>query len=81
LSMRFGWYGANCQCSSLFPPVDRKALHDLVLDELLQDLVVSSRGRKVPRGVKRKMSNYNLRPRTPMTTLRLDYERCIELVK
>ncbi len=38
-----------------FPPVDHKAFHNLVLDELLQDLVVSSRGRKVPRGVERKI--------------------------
>jgi hypothetical protein len=61
--------------------MDRKALHELVLVELLQDLVVSSRGRKVPRGVKRKMSNYNLRPRVPLPTRRFSYERSIELVK
>jgi len=33
------------------------------LAELAQDRVVSSRGRRIPRGVKRKMSNYPLRPR------------------
>jgi hypothetical protein len=34
-----------------------------VLDEILQERVVSSRGRRSPRGVKRKMSNFPLRPR------------------
>ena len=57
----------------------RKVLHDSVLDEMLQDLVVSSRGRAVPRGVKRKMSTYNLRPRVPMSTRRLDYDQSIKL--
>jgi hypothetical protein len=66
---------------SLFPPVDRKAFHDLVLDELLQDRVVSSRGRKVPRGVKRKMSNYKLRPRAPLVAVRIDYESYIKILK
>ena len=34
-----------------------------MLNEILEERVVSSRGRRVPRGVKRKMSNYPLRPR------------------
>jgi hypothetical protein len=33
------------------------------LDEILHERVVSSRNRSNFRGVKRKMSNYNLRPR------------------
>ena len=39
--------------------------HDDVLTELAdpRDRVVSSRGRHTPRGVKRKMSHYHLRPR------------------
>jgi hypothetical protein len=32
-------------------------------EEILQERVVSSRGRRNPRGVKRKMSNFPLRPR------------------
>jgi hypothetical protein len=36
-------------------------LHQAVLDEILEVPVVSSRGRRNPRGVKRKMSNYHLR--------------------
>jgi len=34
-----------------------------VLDEILEERVASSRGRRNPRGVKRKMSNFPLRPR------------------
>jgi hypothetical protein len=33
-----------------------------VLAEILEERVASSRGRRVPRGVKRKMSGYKLRP-------------------
>jgi hypothetical protein len=35
-----------------------------VLEEILQERVVSSRNRRNPRGVKRKMSNFPLRPRS-----------------
>ena len=38
-----------------------RAFHEDVLDEILEERVVSSRGRKTPRGVKRKMSGYPLR--------------------
>jgi len=36
-------------------------LHQAVLDEILEVRVRSSRGRKNPRGVKRKMSNFPIR--------------------
>jgi hypothetical protein len=42
-----------------------------VLDEILEERVVSSRGRTVPRGVKRKMSNFPLRPRRSMPICRV----------
>jgi hypothetical protein len=51
------------------------------LDEILEERVVSSRGRQVPRGVRRKMSNYPLRPRTPQPTTRIDYTATIQIVK
>ena len=42
-------------------------LHESVLQEILEDRVVSSRGRRNHRGVKRKMSKYPIRPRnTPL---------------
>ena len=43
-----------------------------MLDEILEERVASSRGRRVPRGVKRKMSGYKLRPRAPQPTVRLE---------
>jgi len=52
--------------------------HESVLIELLQDRVESSRGRKVPRGVKRKMSNYNLRPRGSMPTVHVYFKKALK---
>jgi hypothetical protein len=52
-----------------------------VLDEILEERVASSRGRQVPRGVKRKMSGYKLRPRTPQPTTRVDFTAAIRIVK
>jgi len=43
-----------------------------VLDEILEERVATSRGRQVPRGVKRKMSGSLLRPRTPQPTTWID---------
>lgn len=55
--------------------------HDRVLDEILQDPVVSSRGRRNPRGVKRKMSNFPLRPRHAKPLKSIDIERAIRILK
>jgi hypothetical protein len=52
-----------------------------VLEEILQERVSSSRNRVNPRGVKRKMSNYSLRPRARGQTRRIDYSRRIRIVK
>jgi hypothetical protein len=64
-----------------FPPPARLALHEAVLNEILEERVVSSRGRRVPRGVKRKMSNYPLRPRAAQPTLRIDFIAAIQIAK
>ncbi len=64
-----------------FPPRARLALHDEVLDEILEERVATSRGRRVPRGVKRKMSGYPLRPRTPQPTTRIDFSAAIRIAK
>ena len=55
--------------------------HDRVLDEILQDRVVSNRGRRNPRGVKRKMSNFPLRPRHAKPLKPIDIDRAIRIVK
>ena len=65
----------------LFPPQQKKALHEAILDEILEERVVSSRNRINSRGVKRKMSNYNLRPRKRQRTRRLDFAKRIRIVK
>lgn len=65
----------------LFPPRHKKALPEAILEEILQERVVSSRNRVNFRGVKRKMSNYNLRPRKRQPTRRIDVSKRIRIVK
>ncbi len=38
-----------------------------ILSEILEERAVSSRGQLKPRGVKRKMSNFPIRARTPLS--------------
>jgi hypothetical protein len=52
-----------------------------VLDEILEERVANSRGRQVPRGIKRKMSGYPLRPRAPHPTTRFDVKATIRILK
>jgi hypothetical protein len=56
-------------------------VHEAVLDEILEERVSSSRGRQVPRGIKRKMSGYKLRPRIPQPTIQIDITATIRIVK
>lgn len=53
---------------------------ELILNEILEQRVVSSRNRINPRGVKRKMSNYNLRPRQRKPTRRLNVAEKISIL-
>ena len=52
-----------------------------MLAEILEERVESCRGRRVPRGVKRKMSGYQLRPRTRQPTTRIDLTAAIRIIK
>ncbi len=52
-----------------------------MLAEILEERVESRRGRRVPRGVKRKMRGYKLRPRTPQPTVRIDFAAAIRTVR
>jgi hypothetical protein len=63
------------------PPQARRALHETVLEEILEERVVSGRGRQVPRGVKRKMGNYPLRPRKSQPITRIDFTAAIRISK
>jgi hypothetical protein len=52
-----------------------------VLEEILQERVVSRRGRRNPRGVKRKMSNFPLRPRHAKPLRAIDIKKAIRIIK
>ena len=65
----------------LFPPRLRKQFHDRVLEEILQERVVSSHGRRNPRGVKRKMSKFPLRPRHAKPPRPIDIEKALRIIK
>jgi hypothetical protein len=53
----------------------------MILQEILQERVSSSRNRINPRGVKRKMSNYNLRPRERVRTRWINFAKKVKLIK
>lgn len=80
-SMRCALSAANFRCSALFPPQRTKAFHQAVLDEILQERVVSSRNRRNPRGVKRKMSNFPLRPRHTKPLRPIKIKDVIRIIK
>jgi len=63
------------------PPQRLKAFHKAVLEEILEERVASSRGRRNTRGVKQKMSNYPIRPRCQPCTSRLHILKHILVVK
>lgn len=65
---------------ALFPPRAKKAFHEAVLAEILQERVVSSRGRRNPRGVKRKMSNFPLRPHHASNATGIEIAKCIRII-
>ena len=65
----------------LFPPQEKKIFEGVVLQEILEERVSSSRHRINPRGVKRKMSNYKLRPRERRRTTRINFAECVKILK
>ena len=52
-----------------------------MLAEILQERVNSSRGRRNPRGVKRKMSNFPLRPRHAIHLPDVNITKAIRIIK
>ena len=56
-------------------------LHEAVLSEILEDRVVSSRGKRNHRGVKRKMSKYPIRPRNKLIQWKKNIENQIKIIK
>jgi len=65
----------------LFPPGEMAVFHKRVLEEILEERVVSSRNRRNPRGVKRKMSTFPVRRRDSITMPKLDLQLAIKIVK
>ena len=63
------------------PPAKRGAFHKGVLDEILQERVVSSRNHRNFHGVKRKMSNFPLRPRHVKPVPKIEICKAIKIVK
>jgi len=55
--------------------------HERVLEEILQERVASSRGRRNPRGVKRKMSNFPLRARSTVPLPPINIKKAIRIIK
>ena len=79
--MGFVWSNDAWPAMLLFPPQEKKIFEAVVLQEILQERVSSSRDRVNPRGVKRKMSNYPLRPRKPSRTSHVKFAGRIMIVK
>ena len=56
-------------------------LHERVLEEILQERVASSRDRRNPRAVKRKMSNFPLRRRHAKPLPSINIRKAIRIIK
>ena len=52
-----------------------------MLAEILDERVVSSRGRRMSRGVKRKISHFAIRARGASATGPIDYAECVKVLK
>ena len=56
-------------------------LYRRMLDEVLEERAIASRGRQVPRGVRRRISQYPTRKRGPTTLAKgIDYEEAVEVL-
>jgi hypothetical protein len=55
--------GAACRPPAPFPPEQRESWLHSILREMADGRAVTSRGKRNPRGVRRKMSNFALRQR------------------
>ena len=66
----------------LFPPLEeRPAYYQAILMEMLEELVKRRHGRRIHRGVKRKMGRYPIRKRGTEPLPALDVATALELLK
>ena len=56
-------------------------MHQAIVDEILQERVVSSRGRRNPRALKRSVGKYPIRMRSPAAPARADFGSFILVIK
>lgn len=57
------------------------AWYQSILDEVLEERVVSSRGRRVPRGVRQRISQYRTRQRGPTNLVKgIDYQKAVAVI-
>lgn len=61
-------FGGRRDLRCLFPLKQRSAWHMAMVLEISEVKVTSSRGRHIVRGVRQKMSTYQLRPKMPCPT-------------
>ena len=56
------------------------AWYQSILDEVLEERVVSSRGRRVPRGVRQRISQYQTRHRGPTNLMKgINYQQAVAI--
>ena len=79
--MQFVSCAESCHNSLPFPPRERLAFHQRVLDEILEERVESRPNRRYDRCVKRKMSNFPLRRINTKPLPRIDIQRAIQILK
>ena len=72
---------ADLLSSWLFPPKYRSASHQSILDEILEERVVSSPGRRNPRAVKRNTGKYPIRHRCRHSLSRIDAENPVKVLR
>ena len=56
-------------------------MHNEIIDELAEDRVVSSRGRRNPRAVKKSVGRYPIRARCRTMSTRIDFATCVKVLK
>ena len=76
-----GLFAANFIVFLLSPPEERAAFHEGILKEILEERAVSSRNRRNPRGVKRKMSIFPVRRRGSEPIPKLNLQLAIKISK
>ena len=57
------------------------AWYQSVIEEVLEERVVSSRGRRIPRGVRQRISQYRTRKRGPTNLIKgLNYQTAVAII-